>query len=68
MSNWINKLVKKTGLEQSFSGFSTISKAVFQVLVVLYFFLISIGFLQNNKKIDDLINIMYSLALCIQTL
>lgn len=68
MSDLVNKLVKKAGLEQPFSGFFTFSDSVFQAPVVFSVFLISVAYLQTNKKIDDLTDMMQSLALLVQTL
>lgn len=68
MSDMINKSAKKNYFNQLFSGFSTFSNSIFQILIILFALIVITTFSQNEKKIDNLINIMQTLVLSIYTL
>ncbi|MCJ1347605.1 hypothetical protein MMC31_005833, partial [Peltigera leucophlebia] len=68
MSDLVDRSAKKTQLAHPFSGPSTLSDFVFQVPVVPTAPLISASPSQNDKKIDNLTDMMRSLALSVRTL
>ncbi|MCJ1349183.1 hypothetical protein MMC31_007419 [Peltigera leucophlebia] len=68
MSDLVDRSAKKTQLAHPFSGPSTLSDFVFQVPVVPTAPLISASPSQNDKKIDNLTDMMRSLAFSVRTL
>lgn len=68
MSDLVDKSAKRAGLEQPFSGPSTLSDSVFQAPVIPPVPLISAAPSQTDKRIDDLTDMMRSLALSVRTL
>ena len=68
ISNLVHKFAKKSYLKQLFSGLFALSVLVFQVPVIPFTSVITITLFQNDKKIENLINMMQTLALSIHTL
>lgn len=68
MSDLVDKSTKKSYLKQPFSGPSTLSDSVFQVLVILSTPVVITISSQNDEKIDNLTDIMQTLALSIRIL
>lgn len=68
MSNLVDRSTKKTQLKYPFSSFSILSNSVFQVSIISTAPVVALTPFQNDKKIDNLIDIIQSLAFSICTL
>lgn len=68
MSDLVDRSAKKTQLGHPFSGPSTLSDSVFQVPIISTAPLVASIPSQNDKKIDNLTDMMRSLALSVHTL
>lgn len=68
MSDLVDKSAKKSHLKQPFSGPSALSDSVFQVPVIPSAPVVTTTPSQNDKKIEDLTDMMRTLALSIRTL
>ena len=68
MSNLVDKFAKKSYLKQLFSSLFALSDLVFQVPVIPSAPVVTTSPSQNDKKIEDLIDMMQTLALSINTL
>lgn len=68
MSDLIDYFARKTQLDHLFSDPSTLLNSVFQTPVLLFMLLVTIYLTSSDKKIDSLIDMIWSLAFLVCTL
>lgn len=68
MSHLIDMSTKKTQLEHPFSGLSILSHSVFPFSIILTAFVNTLIPSQNNEKINNLTDMMRTLALSVRNL